>query len=292
MFKDKTSDLKGNSEGQAMHGFSQKAFNVAGRVLNAMKSALDMFTNMNEQAVKFRWVLNSLVSSFGSPRAVAGALGHVSLPVVPKEAFVAKDVTIAHVLQDNFRRLALVSIGSNQVIEQWQAIQRGQHDQFVAKVIQIPRSTMSITRLSSKLTVRLTALVAQDRNGFGIHQQLFRCSYAKRTQPLATQHLHQEAQSAGASIVLTWVHLLRELASIIGSHIAHILRLAWKRDEILNQHQRQQLTVAELRLRPGFPFQLPMPCGLVPVIHQHIRDCQNAYLVYTCAHWSVVLGWR
>src|SRR5258708_30634835 len=106
MFKDQTSDFQSNSERQTLDGFSQEALNVASSVLNTVKSAFDMFTNMVQQTVKFRRILEGLVSPFGRPNPVARLLAYVGLPVLANKALVAKDVTVPHPLQHNLRCIA------------------------------------------------------------------------------------------------------------------------------------------------------------------------------------------
>src|SRR6266487_3132170 len=157
MFEYKTGDFDNHTGAQALNSFCQEAFDVTPGILNAMKRAFDMFTNAIEQTVKFRRVLEGLISALGRPDTIAGALTDVSLPVVTQKAFVTKDVAVADPLQNDLSHLALVRIGSNQVIHYRQDIQRRQHHQLIAKVVELASCTVSIASTPSKGTVRLRA---------------------------------------------------------------------------------------------------------------------------------------
>src|SRR5437868_468843 len=136
MFENQTSDFEDDTGTQAVNGLRQETFDVATGILNAVKSTFNVFTDMGEQLVKFGWILQGLVGPFGGPDTISSMLANVGLPIVANKALVAKDVTVTHTLQNDLSRLTLVSIGGYQIIDHWQAIQRGQHDQFVAKVVE------------------------------------------------------------------------------------------------------------------------------------------------------------
>src|SRR5438094_5065354 len=132
MFENETRDFENDTSTQPLNGLSQKALDVAPGILNTVKCAFDMLTNTVKQLVKFRWVLQGLVSPFGRPDAIASALADVGLPVVTQKALVAKDVAVTDMLQNDLSRCAFISMGGDQVIHHGQTIQRGQHDQFIA----------------------------------------------------------------------------------------------------------------------------------------------------------------
>src|SRR5258708_36128335 len=184
-----------------------------------MKRAFNMFTNSAQQAIKFRRILVSLIGPFHRPRPLSRLLTYLKLPIVTDEAFVAKDVTILHSLQDHFRRIALIGIGTYQVIQHRQTIQRREHYQFFAKVVQLPRRTVSIASTPSKIAVPFPALIPKNRHPLLIHQQLFRVVYPKFAQPVTAQLLDQITQTAGAAIVLALIKEFGKFSKIIGSDI-------------------------------------------------------------------------
>src|SRR5258708_18244417 len=144
MFKDKTSNFDNDTGAKTLNGFSQEALDIASGILKAVKGAFDVFTNAVEQWVELRRVLQRLVSPFGGPNTITCVLADVGLPVVTDKAFVAKDVTVPDVLQNALSGFTLVGIGCHQVIHHRQALQRGQHDQLVAKIAEITGRAMSI----------------------------------------------------------------------------------------------------------------------------------------------------
>src|SRR5260370_3024979 len=129
-----------------------------------MKRAFDMLTNAAQQTVKFGRILKGLVGTFSCPDAVASMLTHLGLPGVANKPLITKDVTIFDPLQDDLCGIALISIGAHQIVNYGQAIQSGQHDQFVAEVVQLAGRAMSIGCTACKIAVRLTALVGHDWN--------------------------------------------------------------------------------------------------------------------------------
>src|SRR5258706_5393795 len=209
MFEDKTSDFDNDSGAKTLNGFRQQALDIASGILKAVKRAFDMFTNAVEQSVKFGWILQRLVGTFGGPDAVASVLVNVGLPGVTDKAFVTKDVAVPDMLRNNLSRFALVSIGSHQVIHDWQAIQRGQHNQFIAIIAEIAGRTVPITSTPGKGAVRLAPLITQRRNRLGIQQQAFGVNDPKLAQPLPAQHFYKMPQTPCSPIILALIHQFR-----------------------------------------------------------------------------------
>src|SRR5258708_40222438 len=94
MFEDKTSDFDNDSGAKTLNGFRQQALDIASGILKAVKRAFDMFTNAVEQSVKFGWILQRLVGTFGGPDAVACVLANVGLPIGTDKAFINKEVAV------------------------------------------------------------------------------------------------------------------------------------------------------------------------------------------------------
>src|SRR5271165_4168960 len=138
MFKYKTGHFENDSGTQSLNGFCQQTLKIASGILKAMKSVLNMFTHTAQKPVKFGRILEGLVGAFGCPDAIASELAYIRLPIISQKAFVSENVASLNLLQDDLSGLAFISVGGHQVIDKRQAIQSGQHDQFVAKVIQIP----------------------------------------------------------------------------------------------------------------------------------------------------------
>src|SRR5258707_6243007 len=289
MFKNETGDFDNDSGTQTLNGFCQQTLDIASGILKAVKSAFNVFTNAVEQSVKFGRILQRLVGTFGGPDAVARVLADVGLPVVTDKAFVTKDVAVPDVLQNDLGGLTLVDIGCYQVIHHWQAIQRGQHNQLVAVIVEITGRTVSIASTASKRTVALATLITHRWNRFGIQQQAFGVNAPKLAQPLPAQHLYKMPQAACPPIILALIHQFRKLTPVIGSYIAQVLCFSWIRNEILGQHQRHHLTILKFWLGTRFALQKRLTLAYIPVIYQHQDGCQKAYHVYTCRHGSVVL---
>src|SRR5258708_25325465 len=114
-----------------MNGFSQQAFQITPGVLDLVKCSLDALTNSLEQLVKGDRVLLTLVSPFGSPEAIAGALTNTGLPVIAQKAFVTENIAILHPTNHGFGALSLIQISGNQVIDHGPPLQGRQHNQFV-----------------------------------------------------------------------------------------------------------------------------------------------------------------
>src|SRR5258706_1116700 len=274
-----------------MNRFCQETLDIMPSILNAVKSTFNMLSNTAQKTVKFGWILKHLVSTFGGPDAIAGLLKYSGLPVIPQKAFVTENVAIFDSLQDDLSRLAFIGVGGNQIIDKRHAIQRRQHDQFVAKVVQVAGRAVTIASTARKSAVRFSTLVTQHRDRLRIDQQLFRVVHPKLSQPFSTQHFYQVTQATGATIVLALVNQFRKLAPVIGSDIAQVLRFPWIWYEILGQHQRHHLTILELWLGTRFPPQERLPLAEIPVIYQDQDGCQKAHHVYTCGHRCVVPGW-
>src|SRR5260370_30041520 len=236
-----------------MKGFCQQAFDITTSILDTMESTLNMFTDAAQEAVKFGWIWEGLISPFSRPDAVASLLTHLGLPFVTNEPLVPENVAIFDVLQETLSCIAFIHVGAHQIVKHWQAIQGGQHDQFVAKVVHFARRTMSIGSTPGKIAMRLTAFVAHDWNGLCIHQQTFGVGYPKQGQPGAPQHLDQITQAASASGVLALVYQLRKLAPIIRPYIANILRSPWIRNAILLNLQPHHPPVPHVHLSPSSP---------------------------------------
>ncbi len=210
-----------------MNRICQQALDIATGILDTMESILNMFTAARRQTVELRWILERLVGAFSRPDAVVGLLSNLGLPCVANDSLVPENVALFDPLQKDIRRIAFIRVGWHQIVHQRQTAQRGQHHQFVAKVVQVAGGTMSIGGTPGKIAMRLTALVTHDRNMLGIYQQTFGIIHPKQCQPCSPQLLNQITQVSRQPIVLALIHQLRKHSSMIGTNIARVLRFAW-----------------------------------------------------------------
>src|SRR5258708_29453371 len=264
-----------------MNRFGKQAFNVAACILNGVKGALNAFPNVPEQGIEFGRVLTGLVGAFGGPEAVAGVEQDLGLPIVADETLVAKDVAIPDLLGEHLSGLSFIQVSRDQVVQHGQAVQRGQHDQFVAEIAQFAGRTVAIACSPSKRAVLLAAFIAQHWNGFGVQQQLFRVAHPQSQQPSLPQSLNPEAQGARTPLKLALVQQFWKQRQVISPHEAHKLRLAWIRNKVLRQHQGHRLAIAEFRLGSWLACQQVLLFSLIPIIHQHVNRRQQVAYGYT-----------
>ncbi len=85
------------------------------------------------------------------------------LPLLSYEAFVGKDVTTRLAINYTFGSQTLICTSWNQVIDKWHAIERGNRDQLVAKIVHLLAGTIAIVWTAEKITPFLASSIAYDK---------------------------------------------------------------------------------------------------------------------------------
>lgn len=119
-----------------------------------MKNAFNAFALAGQEAVQGRAVLGLLIGTAWGPDETAGLIKDLRLPVQPNEALFSKDIAEGKVIDDRFICLALIGIGGYQVIEDRNAKEGADRNQFVSKVVQVAAGAMPIIGAAQEITLR------------------------------------------------------------------------------------------------------------------------------------------